>query len=216
MSLKALKNAHGPEAGATTDISDMAVLLELFRLHIVAWCEAATGTIRIIVGKDLVAECDVVGMVPDVEYPPSCKISEDFRLHRLLPAAGKRAVMMPEKVTRRDVAFPRHKRPSILHKTAVAFFAQGNLGKFEVESGGSGDFTGLGEGRGNFFQSIIDHAQQLFHVHEYVVSFGFRFHLLHKVDYPLFLGISGILPAGFEVVIDIEPLPLRFTPPGFE
>lgn len=51
-----LKYPCAPQTRPAGDISDVAVLLEIIGLYIVAWCQAAAGAGRVIVGQHVRAK----------------------------------------------------------------------------------------------------------------------------------------------------------------
>ena len=76
----------------------MAVLLEFIGLHIIARGQAAAGTGRIVVGKHVPAKRCKLRIIPDVQHILPGQVAEYFGLDRLIPAARKALVAMPEEV----------------------------------------------------------------------------------------------------------------------
>src|SRR5512136_1906029 len=66
---KALEDPHAPETRPARHTPDVAVLLELLGLHVIAGCQTATGAGRVVVGQHLAAEGAKVGAVPDILHP---------------------------------------------------------------------------------------------------------------------------------------------------
>src|ERR1035437_7749085 len=100
----------------------MAVLLEIIGLHIVAGGQAAAGAGRIIVGKHVLAKRCEFRIFPNVQDVLPGQIAEYFGLYRLVPAAGKTFVAMPQKVAGGDVAVPRYEGTPFLDKAAFPLF----------------------------------------------------------------------------------------------
>ena len=90
-----MKDPLGPETGAARYVPDVAVVLELVGLDIVAWCQSATAAGRVLIRKCFPGEFLELIAVPDLDDVSFGQVAENLLPDGLVPTAGMTVILVP-------------------------------------------------------------------------------------------------------------------------
>src|SRR6185369_895322 len=179
-------------------------------------CRGTTGAERVVALHDIFPVGAKLPAVPDFLQTFVSHVAEDPRLHRVEPAAGIGAALVPEVVAGVDISVPADKGASILDEVAAPLLPGRRLRQAQLDTGLGRYFTGFGKYFVQFDAGSVVEGEQTLQIEGDAASQGIGFHRPYKGDYSLLLRGPVILPEQVEVAVDLHSCHFRLVLPDME